>query len=470
VELLRKFCCYCGRQLETDAQFCDKCGKRSPPLEVSSGPTPSVQDASASQPASASFILESTESVSSSQTPKPAAPTSTKATPATRASPPSYYVDIPITRHRVVFSYLSSPTALIAVVVALLVLVGSSLPLATIDVQVCALWCTDRGTIEVTLASLVYSFPLFAVVLVGATFTLIVPTVSLLARSFARVVRSLCYMLFGAFAIIAVVSYGLFYAQYTPMPSPYTEIITFTYHASAITVHYPFYLILVAESILIIVGVLEWLRRPALLFRAYTAPPPKPPKPKRMPVPEVAAPTVSQPLPPEVVEPEVSVQPPAPVGRPLGVTLLVAYYIISAIGAIVSLSFTAWIMGSFSELATMGIATPEVGSLWAAEGLGLVVPAIVAYGLLKGKSWAHTAVRLLSLLAIVGALLGVGISLVVVLPVLSLAGAYGAVMSGIVSMVYAVIAFSFLLGVLLPAAIYWYMSRPHVKAYFARRE
>jgi len=97
----------------------------------------------------------------------------------------------------------------------------------------------------------------------------------------------------------------------------------------------------------------------------------------------------------------------------------------------------------------------------------LVVPAIVAYGLLKAKPWAHTVVRLLSLLAIVGALLGTVVGLVVMSPVLSLLGAYGPVMSSIVGMVYAVIAFSFLLGVLLPAAIYWYMGRPHVKAYFA---
>ena len=100
----------------------------------------------------------------------------------------------------------------------------------------------------------------------------------------------------------------------------------------------------------------------------------------------------------------------------------------------------------------------------------MVVPAIVAYGLLKAKPWAHTVVRLLSLLAIVGALLGTVVGLVVVSPVLSFVGAYGPVMSGVVGMVYAVFAFSFLLGVLLPAAIYWYMGRPHVKTYLGVKE
>jgi hypothetical protein len=94
----------------------------------------------------------------------------------------------------------------------------------------------------------------------------------------------------------------------------------------------------------------------------------------------------------------------------------------------------------------------------------------MAYGLLKGKWWAHTAVRILSLLAIVGTLLGMVVGLLMVSPVLSLAGAYGSVMSGFVSLAYAAIAFSCLLGILLPAAIYRYMGRPHVKAYFATTE
>jgi len=295
-------------------------------------------------------------------------------------------------------------------------------------------------------------------------------------------------MLFGAFAIIAVVSYGLFYGQYTPMPVVNPYATPPTAHASAIIMHFPFYLILIAESALIIVGVLEWLRRPALLFRAYTPPPPKPPKPKRMSVPEIEIPPMPYPpqpqvgvaeVPPpqpEVPKPEVPIQPLAPVGRPFGVTLLAVYYLLLAVGAIVylmGLMFTAWIMGSLlTELATLGIpiSVPDVGPFWAAGVLGLILPAIMAYGLLKGKWWAHTAVRILSLLAIVGTLLGMVVGLLMVSPVLSLAGAYGPVMSGFVSLAYAAIAFSCLLGILLPAAIHRYMGRPHVKAYFATTE
>jgi len=386
--------------------------------------------------------------------------------PVTRP-PAASYVDIPITRHRVAFSYLGSPTAMITVFTAFLILAASTLPLATVDAQWCFFGCTDWGTVEVTLASLVYSFPLLAVVLVGAPFALIIPAVSLLARTFGRAVRSLGYVLFGVFSIIAVVSYGLFYAQYTPMPVVNPYATPPTAHASAIMLHYPFYLILVAESVLIAVGVLEWLRRPALLFRAYTPPPPKPPKPKRMPVPEVAAPTVSQPLPPEVVEPEVSIQPPAPVGRPLGVTLLAACNILSAMGVILSLSFTLWIQESFSELATiLSLALPDVGYFWAGSVLWLVACVLVVYGLLKGRAWAYIVVRLLCALSMVAAVLGTIVIVAIVSPLLSLAAAYSPLTSGMIVMVFGSTAVVFIMGFFVPVAIYWYMGRPHVKAYF----
>jgi len=367
---------------------------------------------------------------------------------------------------------------MIMVAFALLILVASTLPIATVvgcPPPVNESWCKLLGPkiVDVTILSLAYVFPLAGIVIVGAVVSLLTPGLSLFARSYGRAVRGLTYLLVGVFSIIAIVTYHVFYREYTPEMSASSLLGTTKYVPVWIAVQYPFYLILLCGSVFIAVGVLEWLRQPAFLFRTYSPPPPKPPKPKRMPVPEVAV----QQLPrPEVVEPEVSIQPLAPVGSPLGVTLLAACYILSAVGAIVylmGLMSTAWIMGSLlGELATLGIPIPvlDIGPFWAAGVLGLIVPAIVAYGLLKAKPWAHTVVRLLSLLAIVGALLGTVVGLVVVSPLLSLVGAYGPVMSGVGGMVYAVFAFSFPLGVLLPAAIYLYMGRPHVKTYFGVRE
>jgi hypothetical protein len=378
---------------------------------------------------------------------------------------------------------------MIIVAFALLILVASTLPIATVvgcPPPVIESWCKLLGPkiVDVTILSLAYVFPLAGIVIVGAVVSLLTPGLSLFARSYGRAVRGLTYLLVGVFSIIAIVTYHVFYREYTPEMSVSSLLGTTKYVPVWIAVQYPFYLILLCASIFIAVGVLEWLRRPAFLFRPYSPPPPKPPKPKRMPVPEIEVPPMpytpqpqvgvpeAPPLQPEVPKPEVPIQPLAPVGRPLGITLLAVYYILSAVGAIVylmGLMFTAWIMGSLlTELATLGIPTPvpDIGPFWAAGVLGLILPAIMAYGLLKGKWWAHTAVRILSLLAIVGTLLGMVVGLLMVSPVLSLAGAYGSVMSGFVGLAYAAIAFSCLLGILLPAAIYRYMGRPHVKAYF----
>jgi hypothetical protein len=66
-----------------------------------------------------------------------------------------------------------------------------------------------------------------------------------------------------------------------------------------------------------------------------------------------------------VVGLEVEVRPPeAVVGRPLGVTVLAAYYILSTIGAILSAPFTALITPSFTSLSTLGLAVTGIGYVW----------------------------------------------------------------------------------------------------------
>jgi hypothetical protein len=173
-----------------------------------------------------------------------------------------------------------------------------------------------------------------------------------------------------------------------------------------------------------------------------------------------------RPAQPEVVGREVPVQPPVGVvGRPLGVTVLAAYYILSTIAAILSVPFTALITASFASLSTLGLAVPGIGYvwiLWIGEAVGVIVPALMAYGLLKGKGWARTIVRVLSVFMIAATLLTMIVVVAVLFPVLSLAAAYAPV--------YGVVALLIVVGILLPAAIYWYMGRPHVKEYFGVRE
>jgi hypothetical protein len=169
-----------------------------------------------------------------------------------------------------------------------------------------------------------------------------------------------------------------------------------------------------------------------------------------------------------VVGREVPVQPPeAVLGRPLGVTVLAAYYILSTIGGILSVPFTALITASFTSLSTLSLAVPGIGYvwiLWIGEAVGVIVPAFLAYGLLRAKGWARTIVRVLSVFTIAATFLTMIVVVAVLFPVLSLAAAYSPLT------VYGLVALLIVMGVLLPVTIYWYMGRPHVKAYFGVRE
>jgi hypothetical protein len=179
-------------------------------------------------------------------------------------------------------------------------------------------------------------------------------------------------------------------------------------------------------------------------------------------------PAMRRPAQPEMVGRELPVQPPeAVVGRPLGVTVLAAYYILSTIGAILSVPFTALITASFTSLSTLGLAVSGIGylwTLWIGEAVGVIVPALMAFGLLKAKGWARTIVRVLSVFTIAATLLTMIVVVAVLFPVLSLAAAYAPLT------VYGLVALLIVVGILLPAAIYWYMGRPNVKAYFRVRE
>lgn len=351
---------------------------------------------------------------------------------------------------------------------ALFILAVASLPLATIDLEWCGIWCGDWDTIEVTLASLVYSFPLLGIVFVSSAFALVIPAMSLLARSYGRTVRSLSYVLLGIFAIVSLVSYRLFYGQYTPMPVVNPYMSPSTAHATAIVLHYPFYLILVAESILTIVGVLEWARQPSFLFKLYSPPPPKPLKAKRISAPEIAVPQA------ERSGLEGSIQSSATVGRPLGVSVLAAYFILLVIAAILSVPLTASIttttIGLVSTLGLLPTLAPAVatglGYVWIGQAVNLIVPALVAYGLLKRREWARTIVRVLCALVIVIVSLAMIAGTAILVPVLSLAAAYAPLMGDFLAMVCGIAASAFLVGILLPAGIYWYMDRAHIKAYF----
>ena len=188
---------------------------------------------------------------------------------------PSTYVDLPITLHRVIFSYLGSPTGLITTVLALLILVASYLPFAsTTCFAIFGCPVTTYTTI-----SLAYLFPLLWILPVGAVIVMLAPALSLWGRRYGRTIRGLTYCLIGVLGILAPVTYAAFHSVYTPQGGLWPSF----------ELYYPFYLMVAVSSILIPLGILEWIRWPRFLFRPYSPPPPKPPKPKRRVVPEVVS-------------------------------------------------------------------------------------------------------------------------------------------------------------------------------------
>jgi len=93
---------------------------------------------------------------------------------------------------------------------ALLILVASTLPIATVvgcPPPVNEPWCKLLGPkiVDVTILPLAYVFPLAGIVIVGAVVSLLTPVLSLFARSYGRAVRGLTYLLVGVFSIIAIV-------------------------------------------------------------------------------------------------------------------------------------------------------------------------------------------------------------------------------------------------------------------------
>ena len=122
--------------------------------------------------------------------------------------------------------------------------------------------------------------------------------------------------------------------------------------------------------------------------------------------------------------------------RPTGVTILAILEIISGVIAIAFGAFFGTLMGSMRIGMMMGDGE-ALGAIFAAIGgitiaLG-VISFVLAWGLLKGKSWAWTVTLILTI-----------ISLVFDLPSMNI------------------------IGIIIDVIILYYLFRPHVKAYFGK--
>jgi len=113
---------------------------------------------------------------------------------------------------------------------------------------------------------------------------------------------------------------------------------------------------------------------------------------------------------------------------------------------------------------------PDVWFLWVIHLLGFVLLVLIAYGLLRGKGWTRILVRLLSVLSIVAAVSCIALVVIVTYPLLSFVGPLPPEIAGLIAVVYQVMVSVSLACILMPVAVYWYMGRPRVRAYFTVKD
>lgn len=157
------------------------------------------------------------------------------------------------------------------------------------------------------------------------------------------------------------------------------------------------------------------------------------------------------------------------VPRPLGVMLLAAYCSILGVCAIAGVYFASSLIGGIHQLFPSIVL--DVTYVWVLLVFSAVVDFVIAYGLLKRKKLVRTIVRIFSGLAIVGALIVIGLVTVLVSsPALLGAGSSAPLTGSNAAVVYGGLTIVILLGVILPLGVFWYMGRRHIKEYFGIAE
>jgi hypothetical protein len=157
------------------------------------------------------------------------------------------------------------------------------------------------------------------------------------------------------------------------------------------------------------------------------------------------------------------------VRRPLGVMLLAAYCSILGVCEIGGVYFASSLIGGIRQLFPSIVL--DVTYVWVLLVFSAVVDFVIAYGLLRRKKLVRTVVRILSILAIVGALIVIGLVTVLVSsPALLGAGPSVPLTGSSAAVLYGGLTIVILLGVILPVGVFWYMGRRHIKEYFGIAE
>jgi hypothetical protein len=169
------------------------------------------------------------------------------------------------------------------------------------------------------------------------------------------------------------------------------------------------------------------------------------------------------------VEPVAPASPLARMGRPRGIKFLIAYCILLGISALAIIPFVSSLVDAFGQLplSAVGIAIPDLTYLWGLLAFSALVDFVIAFGLLKRIKRVRIITRVLSVAAVVCALIMICL-IAVLLSSPSLLGVQTetTIMDSGATMLYGVLAANAVLGVVVPLVVFRYLGRPNVKEYF----
>jgi hypothetical protein len=168
-------------------------------------------------------------------------------------------------------------------------------------------------------------------------------------------------------------------------------------------------------------------------------------------------------------EPVAQVSPAAHIGRPRGIKFLIAYCILLGICALAIIPLVSSLVDAFRQLpfSAVGIALPDPTYLWGLLAFAAFLDFVIAFGLLKRMKRVRIITRVLSVAAVVCALIMIClVAVLLVSPNLLGVQTETMVTDSSATMLYGVLAAGAMLGVVVPFAVLRYLGRPSVREYF----
>jgi hypothetical protein len=159
----------------------------------------------------------------------------------------------------------------------------------------------------------------------------------------------------------------------------------------------------------------------------------------------------------------------ARLGRPRGIKFLIAYCIILGITALASIPFVSTVLDAFQQLplSAVGISVLDPAYLWGLLVFSALVDFSIAFGLLRRMRRIPGITRILSIAAVVCALIMIClIAVLIASPNLLGVQTETSLTDSAAAVLYGVLAACAVFGVIVPLVVFRYLGRPNAKKYF----